>query len=62
MLLLQLFVEVEGAVLLAVVLDDEDLKVRIGGLAVDGIHAGAQICPMVAAGDQDADPAGFVMV
>ena len=58
-LLLQLFVEAEGAVLLAVVLDDEDLKVRIGGLAVDGIHAGAQICPMVAAGDQDAHLAGL---
>ena len=37
-LLLQLLVATEGSRLLAVVLDDDDLKIRVGGLAVDGLH------------------------
>ena len=56
-LLLQLFIAAEGGRLPAVVLDDDDLKILIGAPAVDGLHAGAQVGRMVAAGDQDADPA-----
>ena len=56
-LLLQLFVAAEGSFFLAVVLDDDDLKVLIGGLVIDGFHTGAQVPGVIAAGDQDADPA-----
>ena len=55
MLFFQLFVGAEGLVLFAVVLDDQDLKVGVSGLGVDGLDAGAQVLGMVAAGDQDAD-------
>ena len=37
--LLQLLVAAEGSRLLAVVLNDDDFKIRVGGLAVDGLHA-----------------------
>ena len=54
---LQPFIAAEGGRLPTVVLDNDDLEVLIGTLAADGLHAGAQVGGMVAAGDQDADPA-----
>ena len=59
MLLLQLFIAAEGGLFFAVVLDDDDLEILVGALAVDGLHTGAQIRGMIAAGDEDAHPAGL---
>ena len=55
MFLLELLVAAEGPLLLAVVLDEDDLEIRVGGLFVDGLDAGHQIPGVVAGGDQDAD-------
>ena len=50
----------EGLGGLAVVLDEDDLKIRVGGAGVDGLHAGLQVADVVAGGDEDAHPARMV--
>ena len=56
-LLLHPLVGAEGLGLLAVVLDEDEFKIRVGGAGIDGIHAKLQIPDVVAGGDEDAHPA-----
>ena len=47
----------EGLGGLAVVFDEDDLKIRVGRAGINGLHTGLQIVDMVAGGDEDAHPA-----
>ncbi len=55
--LLHPLIGAEGLGGLAVVLDEDDLKIRVGGAGIDGLHTGLQVPDMVAGGDEDAHPA-----
>ena len=55
--LLHPLVGAEGLGLLAVVFDEDELKIRVGGAGIDGIHAELQIPDVVAGRDEDAHPA-----
>ena len=56
MLLLHPLVGAEGLRLLAVVLDEDQLEIRVGGAVIDGLDAEFEVLDVVAGGDQDADP------